>query len=1226
MVERRESVRVDMTGNLTPEMLKAVLATKSLEQTLKSLSGTAVQTSRTSAVITEGLDDQSTSARRADQSINQLTGRLRLFADLAAVLTPAIAPVGGVLVAGMAGLANQLGVAALAGGTAILAFQGVGDALSAVRDAAVEPTTESLAKAREAMAALTPEARKFVHEVQEMRPAFAALRDSAAEGLFPGLVDGLDAIEGRFPVFERILSATSTTLGDLIAQGAEGLAGEEWDEFFDFLATDAQDSLVDLGATVGNLTRGLAELWVGLDPMSDDFSGWLRGVSEDFVRWSDGLSRTRGFREFIEYVRANGPRVAEMFSALGDAVLEIVEASAPLGGAVLVSLEAIAKVIGALADSDLGTPIMFGVAALAIYNRSLQVTAALQAKLAARGGVIAAPGTTGVLANPGAAADSKKELAGLRALPAAYREIGAAQREVSAAQAAQARAFATYNGQLQAINTLTARGHKVSMQSLDRLRDSLGRAEMANYSLTTATERLNQAEHKRGALLRSNAATIGKTSAVVGGLALATTGAANGIGLTNTASLALMGTLGGPMGVAIGASAGAVLDLVSASKSATESIAALNAAAKSDDLALMEEEYAAVEEKFAKYRDGDNTIGDYITGIGASFFTGGRFAKEYGAFEDLDAKIQQAREKSKAAQEAYSAALRNGGLSAQVAEHGLRGLVDAMKLHQVTATGALDAQYAWGAAVMNARDRMKNGKDGFNEFTQAGQENMAVVREMADVWNRDIEGAEAAGLSYDKVRKQIEDFAIAQDLGREAAEDLARDLLQFPDEVGVRLALEYDEEQLEDAKAAFQSLPRDVRTEIKAEGIPQTEAQVDALVAKYELSEKDRQALVRLMDMATPSILAIIARLNDIRDRDVTVTTTFREFYERQPKKTPKGKTPPSNDPWKAPLEEQADGGIWSGGVRRFADGGFGVDGRYYRRESQIVPGGANILWGEQETGWEAYISGKPSMRARNLRLMEEVADRLGVEVIAHPNGSAPRPPKSGKSGKSRKNETWLPAPIGGDFELPDSLRGLRREIKASERALKDETGARDDMVSKMSALGGDVAGGILGDVFGETDPWSAGQSIQDAIAKLNGQTTLGETRIKQIETLKGKGLEGDALADLLANADDATIANFTAGSTRELDLYEKQFEARGRAAVQASAAAQGAAFGAVIAPLRAEVRELKAELQVLQKIERQATKEAKENSKQNAKDTGRETGQQTKRGAGQGTRNTKRG
>lgn len=72
------------------------------------------------------------------------------------------------------------------------------------------------------------------------------------------------------------------------------------------------------------------------------------------------------------------------------------------------------------------------------------------------------------------------------------------------------------------------------------------------------------------------------------------------------------------------------------------------------------------------------------------------------------------------------------------------------------------------------------------------------------------------------------------------------------------------------------------------------------------------------------------------------------------------------------------DGGVQDGGTLAFADGGMTADGRSVDRVPQTVQGGANILWGEQSTGWESYISGKPAARARNMAVMDETARRLG--------------------------------------------------------------------------------------------------------------------------------------------------------------------------------------------------------------------------------------------------------
>lgn len=60
----------------------------------------------------------------------------------------------------------------------------------------------------------------------------------------------------------------------------------------------------------------------------------------------------------------------------------------------------------------------------------------------------------------------------------------------------------------------------------------------------------------------------------------------------------------------------------------------------------------------------------------------------------------------------------------------------------------------------------------------------------------------------------------------------------------------------------------------------------------------------------------------------------------------------------------------------------YAADGLISRRDPMIAPGGSNILWAEPETGWEAYIPGAMSKRARSIKLLEETARRMGRIVI----------------------------------------------------------------------------------------------------------------------------------------------------------------------------------------------------------------------------------------------------
>ncbi|MGH6978899.1 MAG: hypothetical protein ACRED4_06380, partial [Brevundimonas sp.] len=465
MAVRRESVRLELQdAGFSTGMVKSAAATGLLERALKSLDGTNVVVHERISESATQVDRLSKSSQGADRSINQLTGRIRLFADLAATLGPALVPLGGVALAGVAGLASQMGFAAIGAGVLVGSMQGLGDALSALNDYNLEPTTANLNKVEDALNGLTPAAADFAREAYGMLPALRAIRDAGAEALFPGLTESLDDLERLAPAVARIFESVGGALGDIAADGAASLASDRWADFFEFIATEAPDALSDLASTVGSLTHGLSELWMAFSPLNTDVSQWLTEAADSFDRWASGLDQTQGFQEFVEYIRTTGPQVAETLGAIGNMFVQIVQAAAPIGGPILAGLEGVADVVAAIADSDIGTPIMAGVAALSLLNRGLALTK-IQSNAGLFGGVTA---------------------------------LGA-----------------------------SAKGGLTTLRSdISSVSDKMVAFGANTDKATAASERL-----------KGQAATFGKSAALMGGLAVAGSGAADGMGLTNTASL-----------------------------------------------------------------------------------------------------------------------------------------------------------------------------------------------------------------------------------------------------------------------------------------------------------------------------------------------------------------------------------------------------------------------------------------------------------------------------------------------------------------------------------------------------------------------------------------------------------------------------------------------------------------------------------------------------------------
>lgn len=597
MAVRREAVRLELEDHFSSGMVKAAAATELLDRKLKGLEGTGLpRLGKASGTASREVDGLARTSRRSGAEIDQLSGRVRILADVFATLGPAIAPVGGVAAAAVAGLASQVGFATIGMGSLLIASQGVGDALKAVEKARLEPTAANIDAAQAAMSKLAPEAQAFVTRLQQVMPVLRQIRNASAAGWFPGLTVALDELEMAAPRFQSLLRVIGQAGGSLAAEGAGWFNTEGGQEFLTFVERNAPAALEDLGHSIGNVTSGLAKLWMATDPLNDDFSAWLVTQSQAFEQWADGLGNTEGYREFVEYVRTNGPKVAETAGAIALAMVEVVEAIAPLGGPALETIEGFAKAVSAIADSDLGTPIFTAVAAYAALNRVLQVTAALQRRIAQTdsiGGGLAAGGVLGGLRGAGG---------GLRTAGRDLKLVGDNWRYLGASAAF---------GEARQSKALTG---------------------------------------------------IAKGTAAIGGLTLATSGAADSMGFSNTASLALMGTLAGPWGAAVGGGIGLMIDLAQAAEQYAGAQERANEALRSNDVEKINAAIAEQQKILSNARDSDK-----ITGVGDFFSDLQRGLSGHGTQEERDSAEVQIDRLKEALGSAHVAAVEFADTQARIA-------------------------------------------------------------------------------------------------------------------------------------------------------------------------------------------------------------------------------------------------------------------------------------------------------------------------------------------------------------------------------------------------------------------------------------------------------------------------------------------------------------------------------------------------------------------------------
>lgn len=196
-----------------------------------------------------------------------------------------------------------------------------------------------------------------------------------------------------------------------------------------------------------------------------------------------------------------------------------------------------------------------------------------------------------------------------------------------------------------------------------------------------------------------------------------------------------------------------------------------------------------------------------------------------------------------------------------------------------------------------------------------------------------------------------------------------------------------------------------------------TREAAEAYATQLGLTPEAVLTKIEIEDLATQTINTVISKLEGMNGK--TYTAIARVDTQ--------GNTRSVYIPGVGTMS--ANGSMWEGGLQRYANGG-GIDGAgaSVARVSQIVQGGRNILWGEPETGWETYISGKPDQRNRNLRILDETARRFGrITVPANVTAYA-----SGGSNANAPTPTMFVPTSQGPVDLSDrSVQRLADAILA---------------------------------------------------------------------------------------------------------------------------------------------------------------------------------------------------
>lgn len=272
----------------------------------------------------------------------------------------------------------------------------------------------------------------------------------------------------------------------------------------------------------------------------------------------------------------------------------------------------------------------------------------------------------------------------------------------------------------------------------------------------------------------------------------------------------------------------------------------------------------------------------------------------------------------------------------------IQGLADKIRDFTDDAISAERQAIRYEESIDRVAESILENGDEWDISTEAGRRNRDAVLNAA-------EAANDLAVSNYETNGSVEDLTKQLETNRDELFDLAR---QFFDT---------DEE----AQAYIDTIvttPESVMTTVKAEGIPETKRGIEGVqgaadnLAGKPGSPRSYSAVLRGQRDSTSWSFWDPLR-NQING---TYTTTVNSN---------------SNLPWFRGTRSE------NGSIQSYANGGV-TPGMYKGRTGSI------FKMAQPELGWEAFISGKPGQRNRNVQIWQEVGKRLGVGVMPNAVGN----------------------------------------------------------------------------------------------------------------------------------------------------------------------------------------------------------------------------------------------
>jgi hypothetical protein len=231
--------------------------------------------------------------KAADSGQNEVTMLQKIWM-VAGFATGSLEPLAAGLIAVVGGLSSGLTSAAL----------GLG-AFGVVAESAFS----QVSNANSAGTTLTGTMGQFQKMLKSVEGTWDSFVSKNVTGVAKIMTQGLGLLGPLIKTLQQFLAPAEAGLSRLIALMKTDMSSSGFASVMKTLSANSADSIFKLGKAILELVGGFGHLMAAFAPFAQIVMSGLDSMTGGFDKWAAGLSKTKGFQEFMTMVKTQGPTV-----------------------------------------------------------------------------------------------------------------------------------------------------------------------------------------------------------------------------------------------------------------------------------------------------------------------------------------------------------------------------------------------------------------------------------------------------------------------------------------------------------------------------------------------------------------------------------------------------------------------------------------------------------------------------------------------------------------------------------------------------------------------------------------------------------------------------------------------------------------------------------------------------------------------------------------------------